>query len=416
VTDPAHLSAAVVWLLGTLGTLWLCLSGWLVLAARHARARSAAVRCVLAEFHRVESSGMLPEEQVRQLEALVSGTDRLMLLRAATSLPERSPATEIFARSATTCHDLAWFVEQASARRGPRANWRRIAALRLLAYQGYSGIVPLLGQAMTDHHSEVVGAAVTTLGRIPDMKAAEILINALKSRQYAASRIATYLDRFPIPISHLLRPLLQHPDDTVRYWGVMLLARHKPTAALERDLVGLTNDAAPLVRRAAVATLTRMNQAEGIKAAQPLLADAVWYVRAHAARAIAEAEDPELAPLVSPLLADREWWVRAAAKDALQRMGTEVWATLVPYLDHPDRFARNGAAEVLQNVGILDSLIVLEAATTRPSPAKIEMLRKITSAGGTRMAEALLDRVDAGSRARVRDLLATLGLELAGVA
>ena len=38
------------------------------------------------------------------------------------------------------------------------------------------------------------------------------------------------------------------------------------------DLVRLTPDAAPLLRRAAVATLTRMNQAEGINAAQPLLA------------------------------------------------------------------------------------------------------------------------------------------------
>jgi hypothetical protein len=32
------------------------------------------------------------------------------------------------------------------------------------------------------------------------------------------------------------------------------------------------------------------------------------------------------------------------------------------------------------------------------------------------MAEALLDRVDANNRARVRELLSTLGLELAGVA
>jgi hypothetical protein len=52
----------------------------------------------------------------------------------------------------------------------------------------------------------------------------------------------------------------------------------------------------------------------------------------------------------------------------------------------------------------------------RPSAAKIEMLRKITAAGGTHMADALLDRVDANNRARVRELLSTLGLELAGVA
>ena len=412
----ALVSAAFLPLVLALTGIWLALLAYLVVAARRAREREAVVARTLAEVRRIESSGMLPEEQVRQLEALVSGTERLMLLRVAMALPERSPATEIFARSATSCHDLTWFVEQASAWRGPRANWRRIAALRLLAYQGYSGIVPLLGHAVNDNDSEVVGAAVAILGRIPDMKAAEILVAAIKNRQYSPSRIATYIDQFPIPIAHLLRPLLHHPDAVVRYWGVMLLARHSPTPDLERDLAALTSDPAPLVRRAAVASLTRMNVAEGVKAAQALLADPVWYVRAHAARAIAAAEDPELAPLVAPLLADREWWVRTAAKEALQRMGSEVWSTLVPYLDHADAFARNGAAEVLQNVGILDSLIVLEAATTRPSPAKIEMLRKIASAGGTRMAEALLDRVDADSRARVRDLLSTLGLEFAGVA
>lgn len=412
----ALLNAAGVPLVLALAGVWLALLAHLVWAARRLRERAAVVARVLAEVRRIERSGMLPGEQVRQLEALVSGTTRLMLLRVAMALPERSPAIEIFARSATTCHDLAWFVEQASAWRGPRANWRRIAALRLLGYQGYSGIVPLLGQAVSDHDSEVVGAAVSILGRIPDTKAAEILINAIKNRQYSPSRIATYVDQFPIPITHLIRPLLQHPDATVRYWGVMLLARHAPAPDLERDLAALTKDQAPLVRRAAVASLTRMNVAEGVEAARGMLADPVWYVRAHAARALAAAEDPELAPLVAPLLADREWWVRTAAKDALQRMGSEVWASLVPYLDHTDSFARNGAAEVLQNIGILDSLIVLEAATTRPSAAKIEMLRKITSAGGSRMAEALLDRVDPDSRARVRDLLSTLGLELAGVA
>jgi hypothetical protein len=130
---------------------------------------------------------------------------------------------------------------------------------------------------------------------------------------------------------------------------------------------------------------------------------------------MAEAQDPDLAPEVAPLLADREWWVRTAAKETLQRMGTEVWSTLVPYLDHTDAFARNGAAEVLQNIGILDSLVVLEAATARPSAAKIDMLKKIAAAGGTRMTEAMLDRIDQHTRPRVRELLASLGLEPAGV-
>jgi serine/threonine-protein kinase len=141
-----------------------------------------------------------------------------------------------------------------------------------------------------------------------------------------------------------------------------------------------------------------------------MLGDSVWYVRAHAARALASVKGAEAAEEIAPLLSDREWWVRLAARESLQQMGEEIWSVLVPYLDHPDAFARNGAAEVLQNIGVLDSLIVMEAATSRPSAGKVEMLRKIAAAGGTRMTEALLDRVDVQARPRIRHLLSTLGL------
>jgi HEAT repeat protein len=416
VTSAANLLTVLLFpVMVVLATIWASLSIYLLVAARRSRAQTAEVQRALAELHRIEQSEMLPEEQVRQLEALVAGIEREMLLRVATILSDRSPVSEVFARAGTARHKLDWFVQQASASRSPRANWRRIAALRLLAHQGYSGIVNLLGQAVADRDSEIVGAAVAILGRLPDLKAAEILIGALKHGQYSASRIATYLDQFPLPIAHLMRPLLHHPNPTVRYWGVTLLASQKESAGLTDELTGLTKDPAPLVRRAAIASLARTSPENAAAAARPLLKDPVWYVRAHAARALSEADDPELAVDVAPLLADAEWWVRTAAKEALQRMGPEVWATLVPYLDHPDAFARNGAAEVLQNIGILDSLIVLEAATGRPSADKIDMLRKIAAAGGTRMTEALLERVDSETRPRVRDLLANLGLEPAGV-
>ena len=407
------LNTLLVPLVGTLGMMWAALSAYLVVAGRRARERAIVVRQALADLHRLDASGLSPEDQVRAIEGLVAPLDRSMLLRVAGLLPDRSPLSEVFARSVTNRHKLDWFEAQAKASRSPRANWRRIAALRLLAHQGYSGIVPLLAQAVGDHDPEIVGAALAILGRTPDMKAAEILVGSLKAQHYSSSRIAMYLDGFPLPVPNLLRPLLHHPDATVRYWGVTLLARHR-NAGLEAELSALTSDAAPLVRRAAIATLARINPAAAVTAARPLLADPVWFVRAHAARAIAETADSDLAPELAPLLADREWWVRTAVKEALQRMGPQVWSALVPYLDHPDTFARNGAAEVLQNIGILDSLIVLEAATAHPSAAKIEMLRKIAAAGGTRMTEALLDRVDQQTRPRVRHLLVTLGLEPAG--
>ena len=413
-TVSSLLDATLIPLVGLLALVWATLSLYLLMAGRRSRDASRIVRAVLDELTRLEASSLSPEEQIREVERIAGRLDRVMLLRIAATLPDRSPLSEAFARVVTNRHKLDWFVQQASATRGPRANWRRIAALRLLAHQGYSGIVPLLARAVAEPDSEIAGAALAILGRTPDMKAAEILVTALKTHQYSPSRLATFLDRFPLPIPNLLRPLLHHPDATVRYWAVMLLARHRQAPAIESEVAALTADPAPLVRRAAVASLAQLNPAAAVAVARPLLADPGWFVRAHAARAIGETEDVEHAREIAPLLADREWWVRTAAKEALERMGPEVWSALVPYLDHADGFARNGAAEVLQNIGILDSLIILEAATLRPSPEKIEMLRKIASAGGTRMTEALLDRVDQDTRPRVRSLLASLGLEPAG--
>lgn len=295
--------------------------------------------------------------------------------------------------------------------RAPKHNWRRIAAMHVLAAASLPGtLVSLLRRALNDPDQEIVGASLAVLGRIPDMAAATSLIDALKQGKYAASRIATYLDQVPLPIGEQLRPLLHHPDANVRYWGATLVSRHD-SPGLGPELVQLTSDPSPLVRKAAVMSLGQIDRPGSASVARALVHDAVWYVRAHAARTLATACGAEAAEEIVPLLTDREWWVRLAARESLQRMGEEIWSVLVPYLDHPDAFARNGAAEVLQNIGVLDSLIVMEAATARPSASKLDMLRKIAAAGGARMTEALLERVDDQARPRVRHLLASLGLE-----
>jgi HEAT repeat protein len=296
----------------------------------------------------------------------------------------------------------------------PRHNARRIAAMELLTRAHAPAISPLLARMVDDRDQEIVGASLAMLARIPDAVAATALVDALKQAKYTPSRIATYLDQFGRPVGEALRPLLHHPDPNVRYWGATLLSRH-PVAGIELDLAALAGDPAPLVRKAAVASLAELGGARLAEVAMTLLADASWFVRAHAARALASTGNADFAEPIAMLLTDREWWVRLAAKESLQQLGDEVWAVLVPYLDHEDGFARNGAAEVLQNIGVLDSLIVLEAATSRPSAAKLEMLRKIAHAGGTRMTSAMLERVDDRARPRVRALLETLGLEPAGV-
>jgi hypothetical protein len=302
----------------------------------------------------------------------------------------------------------------AAAAGNPRQNARRIAAMELLTRAGSPGVTRLLARTVDDRDPEIVGASLAMLGRVPDEIAAGALVDALKHTKYAPSRIATYLDRFERPLGDELRPLLHHPDPNVRYWGATLLSRH-PVAGIDADLAALAADSAPLVRKAAVASLSQLGGERLAEVASALLVDDAWFVRAHAARALASTGEADHAERIAPLLADREWWVRLAAKESLQQLGDEVWTVLVPYLDHEDGFARNGAAEVLQNIGVLDSLIVLEAATSRPSAAKIDMLRKIASAGGTRMTAAMLERVDDRARPRVRALLETLGLEPAGL-
>ena len=114
------------------------------------------------------------------------------------------------------------------------------------------------------------------------------------------------------------------------------------------------------------------------------------------------------------LLGDGNWWVRLAARESLAMMGSEVWPLLMRRLSHEDRFIRNGAAEVLQNLGVLDSLIVMEAASDSPAPTKIALLRRIVDAGGVQFTESLVERSGPVLGPRIRQLVASVGLEHIG--
>ena len=295
----------------------------------------------------------------------------------------------------------------------PRQPSRRVNALRVLARTDCD-VVPLLERALQDGDAEVVGAAVSLLGSTADRRAAESLVGALRDNRYQHSRIATALDRFPLPIADLLRSLASDANPTARFWGATLLSRYGDAEGVLDDMARLVRDADPQVRKAAVETLGAVGGDNAAAAALGLLGDPVWYVRAHAARALGDLGVVETAPHVIGLLANQQWWVRQAAKESLEKMGPGVWRDLVKCLDHPDAFARNGAAEVLQNLGILDSLIVLEASDDHPGADKIELLRKIAAAGGVRMTNALLERTDAKLAERIRALLDRIGLEAAG--
>src|SRR5262249_49127867 len=118
--------------------------------------------------------------------------------------------------------------------------------------------------------------------------------------------------------------------------------------------------------------------------------DPVWYVRVHAARSAGHLLGADAAPSLVRLLSDARWWVRTAAKDALRGIGPDAVSSLLATLTEQDAVGRNGAAEVLQDIGFVDSL----AAERPDSP----LLERIYAAGGENMRTAAEERIERQQR------------------
>ena len=323
-------------------------------------------------------------------------------------LPRRT-VERVAADTATAPALAAVFARHAASRNGMRlraaaaghtsevSKWRRIAALRILARSGSDAALPLLAQALAEGDADVVNAALATLGDIRDERAAAILVQALRDGAGPRSRIATQLDEFPLEIGRLLLPLLRDWDAGVRYWAVKLLSRYRTLASLPLELATLGGDEDAAVRAAVAETLGAVGGPAATSIAIELLGDEIPFVRAHAARALGAQGRPELASLVAKLLSDEDWWVRAGAKRALEQLGTEATQYVIPYLESEDAFARNGAAEVLQNTGIVDRL-ALEVADHPAKEPPRRLLCSVVEAGGDLFEKALLARAESGGQ------------------
>ncbi len=273
-------------------------------------------------------------------------------------------------------------LRHASSHRTERRKWQRISALRTLVHAGEPRARLLLRRALADDDQDVVGAAVRLLGELGDDWAVGELIETLQNGSYARSRVATQLDALLPKVGRKLVRLLRDDEPAVRFWAATLLG-HCPGMASAR-LVALTRDPDANVRAAAVEAIGAQGNWKALAAAQARLEDDVWFVRVHACRSVGRLGGLAAAPAIAPALRDPWWWVRAAAKDALRALGPSVAGVLIPYLDDEDDFARNGAAEVLQDVGFVDAL--------SRHGVEGELLERIFLAGGAGLREAALRR------------------------
>lgn len=230
--------------------------------------------------------------------------------------------------------------------------WDRIAALQVVVSGRQRSMYPALEGCLRSGERELAAASVRMLIRLDTRRSADILITALRDGAFSRSRLAAAFDRLSVARADLLGVLLDDREGIVRFWGARLAGRLH-TVDWSPRIRELVDDADPLVRRAAVEALGLIGSVEDRGLLVACCADAVPMVRAHAARAAAEFADARVADALSALLADREWMVRSAAREALRLAGGVAEPALLRTLWHPDTFAANSAAEVLQATGAI---------------------------------------------------------------
>jgi HEAT repeat protein len=385
------------WPLAVAFVLYVLTAAAIVVARVKYDRRRRLVSRLMAAVGDVPHDAVRPEETASALAVLSGASERRV---AAVVFEDRVPraVNEALAQFLAASLGVYRLVVLASPG-GGASRWKRIVALRVLALARPEAALQPLAAATTDADGDVVAAAVTILGGIAGEDAAALLIRVLERGHFSLSRVATVLDRFPTDISTLLRPLLSRPSATSRYWGALLVRRYRGVPWVEEELARLAGDPVPTVRKAAIQSLAALGAPATTAVATVALTDHVSYVRAHAARALGAVRAIGSASRVAALLADRDWWVREAARQALTAMGPAAEPAVLDCLEHPDAFARNGAAEVLQNTGTFERLLTEE--TMAPGdPARREALRRMREAGGPRLAQAVVDRLPEELRGR----------------
>ena len=394
---------------------WAALTLHIMSIQRRRLATEKLVADAIATLEREDVRYLWLADRVDRLRPVVAGASRELIMRAAADRETPDVAFEPLIEYFHQQWGLHTLVADASSHRTARDKWRRMTALRILYRAKHEQAIDLLAQAVSEQDGDISAVALSLLGTSTLSRAMDILFDALRNKSQLSSRVAMHIDQSPQPIVDRLKSGLGDRDAVVRLWCAALLARY-PDEQVEHDLARLTDDSDPRVRKAAIQTLGKIGDEIAADRAIHLLNDPFPYVRAHAARALGELNRIDQAEAVAALLGDTDWWVRLAAKESLELMGSDVWPVLMRILNHSDRFVRNGAAEVFQNLGVLDSLIVMEAATDNPGAMKIEMLRRIAAAGGVRFADSLVERAGPVIGPRIRHLLETIGLEHVGAA
>jgi HEAT repeat protein len=318
-------------------------------STRHERAAAERQRTWVARWLRV-LDGTDPEPRGRLERPAIAA---LLSLRETIRGADSERVADLLAR-----YGAVDGLERA-ARRGRIAS--RLDAISALSSARIPSALPTLLEAAADPNPAVgvaaARAAARTLARTDD----------LIDRDRAGNALVRAMEAGRLPYGVLEEVIALSEDAATSLIDAMLRAERPRPAALRAALDGIgrlkllvyaeelaarLTDEHDEVRAAALRAVGRLgflaDTSHGVVIAA--LTDDVDYIRIHAAAAARFLPRPQAIALLRDRLGDRSWWVRRAAADAHVGLGQAGLAALGEAARvHPDRFARDMAAQALRD-------------------------------------------------------------------
>ena len=407
-------------------TLIVLLAGFAgYLTARIVRLYLRTSRLEMKKNYEIIVLGSLLKLETTQLYDLLlplaAANSRVMEEVLAKVAGEADPS--IRARVQEVFDHLGFFDRRVKLLRSLRSR-RAAYSAEMLGNIGDSRAVRGLSRLLESSNYRVADAALYALGKIGTQESLSEITKILDHpTRWTQDRIAAAVEAVGRPAMSLLIRNLEEGTPQTRTLSAEILAKVGGEEALPalRDAL---RDPHTDVRARAAAALGRLRDRNSLEQLLGALEDTRWEVRSQAAKALGEVEDPIALPHLAQALRDPEWWVRANAEEAMRRMGEAGEKELAAMLYDDDRFARETAAQALQELGIPERYLELAEAGEDLETLK-PILKRMAEIGAVGpLVTALLNYPsDTARLALMRDLagiadprLAAIYRELAGTA
>ena len=290
--------------------------------------------------------------------------------------------TDVWKGKIAELYELSGFTAARTRQLHSRLKSRRSDAARRLGRVGDPRVVPELRVLLQDPGEEVREAALFALGRIGTRDALESMLDALESGdRWSQEKVAEAVEEAGDESRRMLVGLLRDGNTLRRAFAAEVMGTVGGAEEAVYVEEALTDEEVD-VRARAADSLGRMRHRPARPALLQALGDPSWEVRAQAAKALGKIGDPQDVLRMAQALSDREWWVRNNAAAALREMGEAGESPLVEMLWDEDRFARETAAQALEEGSMVERL-VKEMQEGEIDPEAARIIHRLAEIGST---------------------------------